>query len=194
MNLKHSAHLQGVHLMPTGGSGKECFRFRPYRSGRAPCWFTPSRPLAPGQGVGLCARVSAHDQRGDLERQLAWLGQWAAAARLAVARNEAEVASGLSRQRPKLRRLLADPEVTTVVVGHRDRLAHMNVDLIQAALVADGRRLVVLDVGEVTNDLVCDIVEVLTSFCALLYGRCWARYRALRRCGASRPAAPPVVG
>jgi putative resolvase len=38
--------------------------------------------------------------------------------------------------------LLADPKMTTVVVEHRDQLAHMHVDLIQAALTADGRQLV----------------------------------------------------
>ena len=73
--------------------------------------------------------------------------------------------------RSKVRRLLADPEVTTVVVEHRDRLGRMNTELVEAALFASGRRLVVLDGGEVDDDLVRDMVEVLTSFCARLYGR-----------------------
>jgi putative resolvase len=37
---------------------------------------------------------------------------------------------------------------------------------------------VVLDDGEVEDDLVRDMVEVLTSFCARLYGRRSARNRA----------------
>ena len=74
-----------------------------------------------------------------------------------------------SRQR-RVRRLLADPAVTTVVVEHRDRLGRMNTELVEAALSAHGRRLVVLDHGEVDDDLVRDMVEVLTSFCARLYG------------------------
>ncbi|MFF0133154.1 IS607 family transposase, partial [Streptomyces mirabilis] len=40
------------------------------------------------------------------------------------------------------------------------------------------RRLVVLDDGEVEDDLVRDMVEVLTSFCARLYGRRSAKNRA----------------
>jgi putative resolvase len=36
----------------------------------------------------------------------------------------------------------------------------------------------VLDAGEVDDDLVRDMVEVLTSFCARLYGRRSARNRA----------------
>jgi putative resolvase len=70
--------------------------------------------------------------------------------------------------RRKVCRLLADPRVATVVVEHRDRLGRMNTELVQAALAAHGRRLVVLDSGEVTDDLVGDMVEVLTWFCARL--------------------------
>jgi putative resolvase len=47
-------------------------------------------------------------------------------------------------------------------------------------LSAQGRRLVVLDDGEVTDDLVPDMVEVLTSLCARLYGRRSARNRAIK--------------
>jgi putative resolvase len=67
--------------------------------------------------------------------------------------------------RRKARRLLADPRVATVAVEHRDRLGRMNTELVKAALAADGR-LVVLDSGEATDDLVRDVVEVLTGFCA----------------------------
>ena len=37
-----------------------------------------------------------------------------------------------------------------------------------------------VDPGETTDDLVRDVVEALTSFCAWLYGRRGARNRALR--------------
>ena len=80
--------------------------------------------------------------------------------------------------RAKARRLLSDPSITTVVVEHRDRLGRMNIELVEAALSAGGRRLVVLDDDEVDDDLVRDMTEVLTSFCARLYGRRSARNRA----------------
>lgn len=131
-------------------------------------------------GVGLYARVSSHDQKSDLDRQVARLSGWAAQAGVGVVRVESEVGSGMNGARPKVRRLLADPDVTTVVVEHRDRLGRMNVELVEAALEASGRRLVVLDEGEVDDDLVRDMTEVLTSFCARLYGRRSARNRALK--------------
>lgn len=129
-------------------------------------------------GVGLYARVSSHDQKPDLERQTARLSEWAAKAGHTVVRVESEIASGMNGARSKAKRLLADPKVTTVVVEHKDRLGRMNVELIEAALSATGRRLVVLDEGEVDDDLVQDIVDVLTSFCARLYGRRSAKNRA----------------
>lgn len=129
-------------------------------------------------GVGLYARVSSHDQKADLERQTARLALWAAKAGHKVVRIESEIASGMNGSRAKASRLLADPDVTTVVVEHKDRLGRMNVELVEAALSATGRRLVVLDDGEVEDDLVRDMVEVLTSFCARLYGRWSAKNRA----------------
>ena len=148
-----------------------------------------------GGGVGLYARVSSHDQRDDLDRQVARLSEWAANAGSAVVRVEAEVGSGMNGARRKVQRLLADPRVASVVVEHRDRLGRMNTELVEAALSAHGRRLVVLDCGEVTDDLVGDMVEVLTSLCARLYGRRSARNRAIKAVGcAQRNIGPKLVG
>ncbi|MGH9157647.1 MAG: IS607 family transposase, partial [Acidimicrobiales bacterium] len=72
---------------------------------------------------------------------------------------------------------LRDPAVGVIVVEHRDRLARFGVEYLEAALAAQGRRVVVVEEAEVADDLVRDMVEVLTSFCARLYGRCSARRR-----------------
>ena len=130
------------------------------------------------EGVGLYARVCSHEEKADLERQIARLVEWAAKAGHRVVRVESEIGSGVDGGRSKARRLLADPEVTVVVVEHKDRLGRMNVELVEAALSAAGRRLVVLDEGGVEDDLVRDMVEILTSFCARLYGRRSADNRA----------------
>jgi putative resolvase len=62
----------------------------------------------------------------------------------------------------------------------------MNTELAEAALSAHNRRLVVLEDCEVTDDLVRDMVEVLTWFCARLYGRRSARNRALKALGCAQ--------
>ncbi|MFI6690516.1 IS607 family transposase [Streptomyces sp. NPDC050433] len=181
MNLKEWAKANGVHPHTA---------YRWFREGTLP---VPAERVGPRTilvnveansspavtgGVGLYARVSSRDQKDDLARQTARLSEWAAQAGHGVVRIESEIASGVNGARMKARRLLADPKVTTVVVEHKDRLGRMNVELVEAALSATGRRLVVLDDGEVEDDLVRDVVEVLTSFCARLYGRRSAKNRA----------------
>lgn len=77
-----------------------------------------------------------------------------------------------------MRGLLKDPTVTTPIVEHRDRLARMDAGLIESALEAQGRRIIVVDDTELDDDLMRDMTEALTSSCARLYGRRSARHRA----------------
>jgi len=100
-----------------------------------------------------------------------------------------EVGSGLNGKRPKLRRILSDPDAKVIVVEPRDRLARFGMEHLEAALSAQGRPIVVADSGETTDDLVRlvrDMIEVLTSMCARLYGRRGARIRAMRAVTATK--------
>ncbi len=90
-------------------------------------------------GVALYARVSSHDRKGDLERQVARLAEWAAERKMRVVRVVKEVGSGLNGKRPGLLSLLRDPQVSVIVVEHRDRLARFGAEYIEAALSAAGR-------------------------------------------------------
>ena len=91
------------------------------------------------------------------------LTEWATDAGMQVGQVVAEVGSGLNGKRPKLARVLSDPCARVIVVEHRDRLARFGVEHLHAALAAQGRRIVVVDEGESTDDLVRDMIEVLTS-------------------------------
>ena len=196
MNLTQWARQQGVHPQTA---------YRWFREGTLPVpavrinsrsvLVSPETSATPTPtAFGLYARVSSHDQKSDLDRQVSRLSTWAAQAGGQVVRVEAEIGSGMNGSRSKVRRLLADPKVTAVVVEHRDRLGRVNTELVEATLSAHGRRLVVLDSGEVDDDLVRDMVEVLTSFCARLYGRRSARNRALKAIGcAQRDIGPQAV-
>ena len=201
MNLTEWARLQGVHPQTA---------YRWFREGTLPVpavrvnsrsvLVAPDAVIASAAagGLGLYARVSSHDQKPDLDRQVARLAAWAAQCGQPVARVEAEVGSGVNGARSKVRRLLADPRVRTVVVEHRDRLGGVNTELVEAALSAHGRRLVVLDPSGAEDDLVRDMTEILTSFCARLYGRRSARNRAEKalRCAARDvgPSSPEAAG
>ena len=143
--------------------------------------------------VVLYARVSSHDQRADLDRQVARLTEWATSQGMAVAEVVTEVGSGMNGRRKKLARILADPTATTIVVEHRDRLARFGVEHLESALSAQGRRVVVADPSEMDDDLMRDMTEVLTSFCARLYGRRGARNRAEKALNCAKHDVGPMA-
>jgi putative resolvase len=86
----------------------------------------------------------------------------------------------LNGHRRGLLRILRTPGVTAVVVEHRDRLMRFGFEYVEAALAASGRKLIVVDETEVTDDIVRDVHEVLVSMCARLYGKRAAANRAKR--------------
>lgn len=136
-------------------------------------------PATPQAGRTVCyARVSAGDQKNDLQRQADRLKAFAVNLGVKDAQVVTEIGSGVNDKRRKLNRVLADPTVVTIIVEHRDRLARVNTGLIESALEASGRRLIVVDDTDLDNDLARDVTEVLTSFCARLYGRKSAARRA----------------
>ncbi|WP_434743630.1 IS607 family transposase [Micromonospora sp. SH-82] len=132
-----------------------------------------------GQTV-VYARVSSVDQKTDLDRQVARVTVWATGQGLGVDRVVTEVGSALDGHRERFLALLRDPAVSTIVVEHRDRFARFGAEYVEAALTAQGRRLLVVDPAEVDDDLVRDVTEILTSLCARLYGRRAAANRARR--------------
>jgi putative resolvase len=194
VKLSEWAQREGIHYTTA---------WRWWRAGKLP---VPARQTSTGTilvevspsragRLVVYARVSSHDQRVDLERQVARVTQWATRQGLAVDEVVCEVGSGLNGKRPRLRRLLAEPQVTTIVVEHRDRLARLGVELLEAALSAQGRKLVVVDPGQTDVDLVRDLIDVLSGFCARLYGRRGARNRAMRALTcAKRPARSDLAG
>lgn len=180
MRLKDWAEQQGIHYQTA---------WRWARAGKMPVPTiktetgqylvqvdVPAEPET-GKAVGY-ARVSSHDQKADLERQAGRIALGAVGQKLSLDGVITEVGSGLNGNRPKLKKLLSDPDVKIIVVEHRERLARFGFEYIEAALQARGGRIVVLDDSEVEDDLVRDMTEVLTSFCARLYGRRGAKNRA----------------
>ena len=128
--------------------------------------------------TALYARVSSSGPKVDLDRQTARLMSFALENKLTIVGSVQEIGSGLNGHRKKLLKLLADKSINTIVIEHRERLARFGFDYIEAALAATGRKLVVIDSTEMKDDLVQDMIDVLTSFCARLYGRRSAKNKA----------------
>ena len=138
------------------------------------------------QKVALYARVSSSDQKIDLVVQMERLSAYAIASGLQIYIAVSETGSGLNGKRPKLTNLLSDNTIDTIIVEHRDRLTRFGLEYIEATLKAQGRRIIVIDNRELDDDLVRDMTEVLTSFCARLYGRRAAKRKATKAFEAMR--------
>ncbi len=180
MNLSEWAEKSGVS------------KFTAYR------WFREGKLPIPAQRVGrlilldvmgttkeihrnvIYYRVSSHDQRRDLDRHVARLTQWATEQGLSVDEVVSEVGSAMNGKRPKFARVLSDSTATTIIVEHRDRLARFGTEHLQAVLSAQDRQVLIMENTEMDDDLVRDMTEVLTSFCARLYGKRSARNRAIK--------------
>jgi len=130
--------------------------------------------------VVLYARVSSSDQKQDLDRQLSRLVEYTTSQGLQVKGAIKEIGSGLNGKRTKLLSILRDPNVRTIVVEHKDRLVRFGFEYMEALLTASGRRIIVVDESEMKDDLVQDMIDILTSFCARLYGRRSAKNRAIK--------------
>jgi putative resolvase len=176
MKLSDWARKQGISYLTA---------WRWFKAGKLP---VPARQLPTGtilveepcpEGrTVLYARVSSADQKEDLFRQVERLEAFAKAQGWTDYEVVAEVWPGFNSRRRKLLRVLKDPTVGRIVVEHRDRLTRFGFEMLQAALYAAGKRLVVVEEGEVTDDLARDLLEILTSACERLYGRRSARNRA----------------
>jgi len=131
------------------------------------------------EGRTVCyARAGSDSQKADLQRQADRLKAFAIGLGVDSPEVVMEIGGGMDGGRRKLNRLLSDPTVTTLIVEHRDRLARVNAGLVESALEAAGRRLLVVDDTELDDDLVGDMTEVLVSLCARLYGRRAAKDKA----------------
>ena len=135
-------------------------------------------PKCQDNAVAIYARVSSSDQKNDLDGQVARLVDFAFSKGWVVEMAIKEIGSGLNGQRSKLIKLLTNSKVKIILVEHRDRLMRFGAEYVESALAAQGRQLVIADQKELTDDLVQDMIEVLTSFCARLYGRRSARNKA----------------
>ena len=153
-----------------------------------PKYETASHPSPAGSRTVCYARVSSGGRKGDLRRQADRLKAFAVGMGVEHPEIVTETGSGMDDKRRKLNRLLSDPTVGTLVVERRDRFARMNMGLVESALKAQGRRIIVVDDTEPDDDLVRDMTEALTSFCARLYGRRAAKRKTDAALRAARDA------
>ena len=135
-------------------------------------------PPRPDRKVVGYARVSSHDQKADLQRQIERLK--AAGCDEVVS----DIGSGLNCSKPGLRSLmrrLLNGSISELTVMHEDRLLRFGVQLVRFICSSVGTQFRVVETTQPKSfeeELAKDVVTLMTVFCARLYGR-----RAKRRRG-----------
>jgi len=121
------------------------------------------------------ARVSSHDQKADLERQKQLLEMFCASNgwKFEII---SDLGSGMNYHKKGLNKLIEEilnNEVGRLVMTHKDRLLRFGAELIFAICEAKEVEVVIINKGEDSTfeeDLVKDVLEIITVFSARLYG------------------------
>src|SRR5437588_1611844 len=122
--------------------------------------------------VAIYARVSSAEHKEKLERQAERLVQYCTVRGYQVTQVVKEIASGVNDSRPKLLSLLKDTSITRLVVEHKDRLTRFGFHYLETLLETTGRSIEVVNVAENDKeDLIADLVAIVYSFTARLYGQ-----------------------
>jgi len=121
------------------------------------------------------ARVSSHDQKADLQRQIEQLQLFCSAHGWEHKIIE-DLGSGMNYGKKGLKTLikaLCSHEVGRLVITHKDRLLRFGSELIFAICGHVGCEVVVINASEDASyeeDLTRDVLEIITVFSARLYG------------------------
>ena len=138
----------------------------------------------------LYARVSGHDQRPDLDRQIELLQAWAKAER---AGREVlvlfDIGSGLSAARKRLQQLLklvCEDQVAEVVITSGDRLTRFGTEYLTTLFSSFGVTCTILGQGEGKTpehkELTEDLLSIIESFAGTLYGMHSRKQKELLKC------------
>lgn len=142
---------------------------------------TEVTPPAREEKVVLYARVSSAEHKEHLERQVERLVQYCTARGYQVAHVVKEIASGVDESCPQLLALLQDRQATRIVVEHQDRLTRFGFRYLETLLELQVRTIEVVNVAESDNeDLLADLVAIVSRFTARLYGQRRAKRKTER--------------
>ena len=137
----------------------------------------------------LYGRVSGHDQKEDLQRQVQQLEQWALVARTGQKTlTLTDIGSGLNTERQSLQKLLAqvqDYQVAEVVVTFADRLTRFGLSYLRSLFSGYGVTLTVLSPDEdktPEQEFTEDLLAIIASIAGRLYGLRSRKKAALVAC------------
>lgn len=117
------------------------------------------------------ARVSSNDRKTSLLEQQARLENYAQMNNLNVIDSYKEIASGMNDNRPILNKILQRIDWDILLVENKDRLTRFGFNYIKTMLETQGKKILVInDTDDNKEDLMKDLVSVIYSFSARMYG------------------------
>jgi putative resolvase len=118
----------------------------------------------------IYCRVSNHSRKEELDYQVQRCEDFCRSNGWAIAKSYKEIASGLNDERKEFWRAI-DSKPKRLVVENKDRLTRFGFNYLDRLLKERGTEIVVIHRDkEDETDLLKDMVSVLYSFCARLYG------------------------
>jgi excisionase family DNA binding protein len=138
------------------------------------------KPTQLNNCVTLYVRVSSHDQKnnGDLDRQKARLLDYATSKGYIIQQVREEVASGVNDNRRQLRYAINDiiqKNSSIIIVENKDRLTRFGFNYLQMLVESHGGKIEFVNQPELNDnfygDLVQDLVAIMASFSAKIYGK-----------------------
>lgn len=122
-----------------------------------------------GCRCAIYGRESSSENKAVLASQVAGLRRYAEAKGWVLTRVVTEIGSGVNDQRVKLHRLLRQRDFDVLLIEHKDRLTRFGFSWFEA--ICPFRIEVVNRAEDKVSDLMEDLVAILTSFSARLYGQ-----------------------
>ncbi|MEG4488676.1 IS607 family transposase [Microcoleus sp. D2_18a_B4] len=122
--------------------------------------------------VAIYSRVSSSENKENLNRQSERLTEYAIANGYQIVRNVKEIGSGLNDHRKQLETLLQQNDYDILLVEHKDRLGRFGTNYLGVLLLRLGVKLEIVNLADNGKDeLMQDLVAIITSFAARLYGQ-----------------------
>lgn len=119
----------------------------------------------------IYARVSSAEARPNLDRQATRLTDYATKRGYRIYKVVKEIGSGLNDNRKLLSNALQDENYNILIAEHRDRVTRFGLNYIKLLLEATDKRLEIVNDAENSKDeLIQDLVSVITSFVQRIYG------------------------
>jgi len=135
----------------------------------------------------LYARVSSHEQKEHLKRQLERLRNYAKERGYKIVLELGEIASGLNENRRKLWRalkMMENGEADVIIVEFKDRLTRFGFRYLEAIVKSHGGRIEVVESDvdkDAMQELIEDMASIITSFCARLYGPRSRKFQEIKK-------------